>query len=184
MVSFYSNTLWLGLITFTVLGAIDIWQLFQHRDSAAARCAAETQAETQDLSTFFGISFTGTQTESCQKLADVSAIVVAVLFGVTVLVLMWLVGIVTKYKHQLQESEASRYGQNYAEVYAERRGEVYGNVGRSGKGKYAAAQTREMGEKEEEGKAGLLHTTTPPAGWKDVSYEQVDGASAGHHRQV
>ncbi len=49
MVSFYSNILWISLLIFTVLGAIDLWQLFSHRNRAAQSCEAKVQQSTQDL---------------------------------------------------------------------------------------------------------------------------------------
>lgn len=168
MVSFYSNMLWIGLIVFTVLGAINIWQVFRNKDDAAQRCENDTTLKTNDLQSFFGVSLEGQRDEACRKLADVSAIVIAVLFGVLVLVLMWLIGIVTKYKHQLQESN----------VGYPRRSHVFGNVGKSrGGAEYAPAQTREV----DETGASLLHTTAPPAGWKDASYEH---STQGHYRNA
>ena len=175
MVSFYSNMLWIGLIVFTVLGAIDIWQLFRNKDAFARTCESRTELKTEDLQSFFGVSLQGSRDEACRKLADVSAIVVAILFGILVLVLMWLIGIVTKYKHQLQEHDASRGNIQYAEGYY-RRSHVFGNIGKNHGGSgYVPTQTREV----DEGGAALLHTTTPPAGWKDASYEN---AAHSHQR--
>lgn len=166
MVSFYSNMLWIGLIIFTVLGAIDIWQLFRNKDQFATKCVNETQLKTEDLQSFFGVSFQGTRDEACRKFADVSAIVVAILFGILVLVLMWLIGIVTKYKHQLQERDASRRNSAYDAGYS-KPSRMFGNIGKSRGGNgYLPTQTREV----DESGASLLHTTTtPPAGWKDAS---------------
>lgn len=164
MVSFYSNMLWLGLIIFTVLGAIDIWQLFRNKDDFSRKCQTETQLKPQDLQSFLGISLDGTRDQACKKLANVSAIVVAILFGILVLVLMWLIGIVTKYKHQLQERDAS-----YSGEYQKPPSRIFGNIGKGGQ--YHQTQTREFDND------GLLHTTTPPAGWKDASYENA------HHQR-
>ena len=177
MISFYSNMLWLGLIIFTVLGAIDIWQLFRNKDDFTRKCESQTELKTEDLQNFFGVSFQGSRNEACQKLADVSAIVVAILFGILVLVLMWLIGIVTKYKHQLQERDASRHNNAYAGGYSQR-SRIFGNIGRCRDGnQYHPTQTREV----DEGAAALLHTTTPPAGWRDVS---PNHASHSHHRHA
>ena len=157
--------LWLGLLIFIVLGAIDIWQLFHNKEQFTRQCENETNLKTNEFQGFFGVSLEGQRDEACRKLADVSAVVVAILFGILVLVLMWLIGIVTKYKHQLQQSNSGYYRQSH----------IFGNVGRSGGNEYAPAQTREVDE------AGLLQTTAPPAGWKDASYEQI---STGHHAKV
>lgn len=164
MVSLYSNMLWISLLIFTVLGAIDLWQLFSHRDRAAQSCEVKVQQKTQDLPQgFFGISFDGPTDEACKKLADISAIVVAILFGILVLVLMWLIGIVTKYKHQLQQRDATHNGYHHV-AESTRRSHKFGNIGKS-----YQAETREV----DESGAGLLHTSPPPAGWKDVSNDRA-----------
>lgn len=166
MVSFYSNMLWFGLIVFVVLGAIDIWQLFRNKDTFVRSCENQTELKTQDLQSFLGVSFQGRTDEACKKLAEDSAIAVTVLFAILVFVLMWLIGVVTKYKHQLQERDASRNDGYYA-VDHSKRSRVFGNIGRSrGGNEYQPTKTREM----EEGDAGLLHTTSPPAGWRDASH--------------
>ncbi|SJX62308.1 uncharacterized protein SRS1_13154 [Sporisorium reilianum f. sp. reilianum] len=161
MVSFYSNMLWISLVIFTVLGAIEIWQLFRNKDQFVNSCETRTDLKTQDLQSFFGGSLQGETDAACKKLADVSAIVIAILFGILVLVLMWLIGIVTKYKHQLQERDASHGGYGYSGGY-----KSYGNLGKSRNG-HKYHQAREMDESQHD--AALLHTTTPPAGWKDAS---------------
>lgn len=169
MVSFYSNMLWIGLLIFTVLGAIDLWQLWSHRDTFARSCEQQAQAKTQQVQSFFGVSIQGEQNEACQKLATTRAIVVTVLFGVLVLVLMWLIGIVAKYKHQLQERDASRHGYDAADFNGRSKSShVFGNLGKSrNRNSYQPAQTRDM----EEGGAGLLHTTQPPAGFQEARFE-------------
>lgn len=165
MVSFYSNILWISLLIFTVLGAIDLWQLFSHRNRAAQSCEAKVQQSTQDLPQgFFGISFDASTDEACKKLADISAIVVAILFGILVLVLIWLIGIVTKYKHQLQQRDAAHNGYHHVGSPT-RRSHMFGNIGKS----YQPAETREV----DESGAGLLHTATQPAGSKDVSNDRA-----------
>ncbi|TKY86494.1 hypothetical protein EX895_004643 [Sporisorium graminicola] len=161
MVSFYSNMLWLALVIFTVLGAIEIWQLFRNKDRFVNSCETRTDLKTEDLQNFFGVSFEGQTDAACKKLADVSAVVVAVLFGILVLVLMWLIGIVTKYKHQLQERDASHGSHGYRDGYSS-----YGNLSKS-RGGHKYHQTRDMDEAQHN--AALLHTTTPPSGWKDAS---------------
>ncbi|SNX84657.1 uncharacterized protein MEPE_03366 [Melanopsichium pennsylvanicum] len=169
MVSFYSNMLWIGLIIFTVVGVIDLWQLFRNKDSLISTCENKAQLKTQELQSFLGISLTGTTEKACTKLADVSAITIAVLFGILVLVLMWLIGIVTKYKHQLQERHASQHQYVGGDGYS-KRPRVFGNVAKSrGANQYHQAQTREV----DEGGAPLLHTTTQSAGWKNVSYDNA-----------
>uniref|UniRef100_V5ET39 Uncharacterized protein n=2 Tax=Kalmanozyma brasiliensis (strain GHG001) TaxID=1365824 RepID=V5ET39_KALBG len=164
MVAFYSNMLWIGLLVFTVLGGIELWQLFSKRDEATQHCQNEVNAKTVKLQGVFGISFDSAQEDACKKLATTSAVVVAVLFGILVLVLMWLIGIVTKYKHQLEERDAAD------EEYTQKTGvspssRVFGNIGRRST-KYQPAETREGDE------SAFLHTTTAPAGFKNASYER------------
>ena len=140
MVSFYSNMLWICLLVFTVLGALNLWQLFAHKDSIITACENRAELKTQDLQSFFGISFQGQTDKACKKVADTSAIVVAVLFGILVLILMWLIGIVTKYKHQLQERDAA-----YAGHWDKRRSHRFGNIGKSRSGYHPASDMDETG---------------------------------------
>lgn len=161
MVSFYSNMLWIGLLIFVVLGGIDLWQLFSHRDSTAQRCETNVNAKTQDLQSFFGISIQSTQDDACKKLATTTAIVVTVLFAILVLILMWLIGIVTKYKHQLQHDASHKFPNTFP---PSRQSHRFGNIGKSSNS-YQAAETREV----DEAGTGLLHTTPPPHS-KHTSY--------------
>ncbi|KAJ9476294.1 hypothetical protein PHBOTO_006636 [Pseudozyma hubeiensis] len=164
LVAFYSNILWLGLLIFAVLGGIEIWQLFRNKDSFASQCEARTNSNTEELQSLFGSSLQGPTDEVCKKLADINAIVITVLFGILVLVLAWLINIVSQYKHQLRERDSTYAGHAYAGRGD--RSRVFGNLGKNSG--YHPTETREV----DESGATLLHTTQPPAGWKDMSYQQ------------
>lgn len=166
MVAFYSNMLWLGLLIFVVLGGIEIWQLFSHKEAFARSCENRTDRKTENLQNLFGVSLQGQTDEACRKVADVSAIAVTILFGILVLILLFLVNIVSKYKHQLAERDAA-YDSSYPSAGRSGRSRVFGNIGTSSRrNDYQPAQMREV----DEGGATLLHTTQPPAGFRDGSH--------------
>lgn len=149
LVSFYSNMLWLGLLAFVVVGAIEIWQLFHNKQDFINTCESRTQLNTgsAEIQSLFGATYEGAADEVCKKAADVSAIVVAVLFGVLVLVLMWLIGIVTKYKHQLQQEKGNYHHRGSLEsgTYPQRRSNrrAFGNIGKSRNHGYVQTETAE-----------------------------------------
>lgn len=175
LVSFYSNMLWVGLLAFVVVGAIEIWQLFNNKQDFINTCENRTQLNTgnAEIQSLFGSTYEGAADEICQKAADASAIIVAVLFGILVLVLMWLIGIVTKYKHQLQQEKASHHHRGgvesgyYPPPSRSNRG-MFGNIGKGRNHGYVKTQTSEYNNShvpltQQPQPAGFYEHTAAPA---------------------
>ncbi|SPO26142.1 uncharacterized protein UTRI_02418 [Ustilago trichophora] len=135
MVSFYSNMLWL-VSSFSPFWAPSIFGNCSETRTISPASVKAKLTENARSTVVLGISLDGSRDQLVRS-SPMSAQLWWRSCWYSGLVLMWLIGIVTKYKHQLHERDAS-----YSGGYQKPTSRIFGNIGKGGQ--YHQTQTREL----------------------------------------